>query len=271
MAEPGMRLKDHTAFLKAALVYKVYILVRGTNPASLPYITDPDFCAKRLDCKAKTADNDVVIASKKRKTAGLVTDPTIVGPAAYEDRKYGKALEEWEKFRPLLATNAFDAAGKRQALYFSEGKFYGVQLDPASERYGCVMFSTMSSVPGARYIHGDYDLYAIVPAGNVTQTTLVIDEMLGQKHVRSQELIDVQNYVNRHLDRPMVLHGDQEKYSQHSDEQVYVFYPDGRTVVELYGRAAMEKFYETEFKGRKTAGKGAILDDAHGLWKVVRR
>lgn len=271
MAGLGMRLKDHAAFQQAALNYKVYILVRGTNPASLDRISDPRCCAKRLDCKAKTADNDVVVANKPRSTAGLVTDPTIVGPAAYNEKKYNKALDEWAKFKPLLATNAFDASGKQQALYFSAGKFYGVQLNPESEFYGCVMFSTMSSVPGARYIHGDYDLYALVPANNVTQTIMVVEELLGQKHARSKEFMDVQNFINRRLERPMVLHGDQEKYAAHSDEQVYVFYPDGRIVVEINGYAAVAKFYETVFRGRQTAGKDVVLEDAHGLWKIVRR
>jgi hypothetical protein len=271
MTKPGMRLQDFAAFQQAAQHYKVYILVRGTNVASLRYISDPRCCAKRLDCKAKTADKDVFVAGRERQTAGLVTDPTIVGSSAYEDRKYAKALQEWEKCKPLLATNAFDAAGKPQALYFASGKFYGVQLDPQSDFYGCVMFSTMSSVPGARYIHGDYDLYAIVPANDVGRTVMVFETMLGQDHARSQEFIDVQNYVNRLLERPMVLHGDQEKYAEHSDEQVYAFFPDGRTVMELNGRAAVERLYETVFRGRKTGGKDAVLDHAHGLWKVARR
>lgn len=268
MLEAGIRPLDADIFSKAAVNYRVHILVRATNPASLPYMSLPDYSAKRLDCKAKTADRNVTLNGRAYQTAGLVVDPTVVGATAYDGAKYGKALEEWDKFRGLVAQNLFDASGKRLALYFPGLTLYAVQLDPEHKHYGCVMFSSMSLATAASYVHGDYDLYAIVPADNPTETLFVKETRQGQVHARSKELLDVQNYVNSRIGRPMILHGDQEKYATHSDEVVYAFLPDGRRRM-LNGKADIEAYYATELKGRKTAGKGVATEPAYGLFHRV--
>src|SRR5207237_806375 len=157
-----IRPRDINAFTAAAKVYKVYILVRRTNPASLKYIGMPGFTPKPLDCKPKTADADIVIDGRRRETAGLVVDPTLVGAGAIR---------------------------------------------------------------------------------------------VGQHDASCSALLDVQVYDHSQLGAPMVRHGDQEKYGDHSDEDVDVFFPDGR-VQELRGLAAIETFYRTEFKGRRPAGQG---------------
>src|SRR5215467_283160 len=77
-----MRPKDVEAFALTALVYKVFILVRRTNPDSLQYIGMPGFIPKHIDCKAKTADNNVLLNGRLQEIAGLVVDPNIAGPAA---------------------------------------------------------------------------------------------------------------------------------------------------------------------------------------------
>jgi hypothetical protein len=66
-----MRTQDITIFAQAARQFKVWILVRRTNPKSLQYVALPGYTPKRIDCKAKTADKDV----SSYKLAGLVVDP----------------------------------------------------------------------------------------------------------------------------------------------------------------------------------------------------
>lgn len=268
MGFSGIRSSDMQVFGEAAKHFRVYILVRATNAASLPYIGMAGFSAKRFDCKAKTADKSVVVDGRMREIAGLVVDPNIVGPLAFDGDKHQKALREWAEFEPLVS-RSFWQDGRRVLTYFPGGKHYGVQLDPESPRYGCVLFSSSSLITAATYVHGDYDLYAIVPADKPGETVLVKDEMLGFKHFRSKELLDVQIFVNRRIGRPMVLHADQEKYSPHTDETVYAFFPDGKTVRELSNLAEIEGFYLTELQGRKTGGKGATTEPAGGLWKRV--
>jgi len=268
MGFSGIRSSDMQVFRAAAKHFRVYILVRATNAASLSYIGMAGFSAKRLDCKAKTADKSVVVQGRTREIAGLVVDPNIVGPLAFDGDKFQKALREWTEFEPLVC-RSFWQDGRRALTYFPGGKVYGVQLDPESPRYGCVLFASSSLVSAATYVHGDYDLYAIVRADKPGETLLVKDEMLGFKHFRSKELLDVQIFINKRIGRPMILHADQEKYSAHTDETVYAFFPDGTTVRELSNLAEIEGFYLTELQGRKTGGKGATLEPAEGLWKRV--
>lgn len=263
----GMRSADADAFRKTAGWFKLFLLVRATNPASLPYMSQARYAAKRLDCKAKTADLDVLIDGRLYKTAGLVVSPRLVGEAAFRGDKYKKALKEWEKFEPKVTP--VGPAGRQGLTYFPNGGVYGLQTDRASNHYGCVLFSTSSLVTAASYVHGDYDLYAIVDPGDPRSTVFVTEKRLGETHARSKELTDVQTFVNRELGRPMVLHGDQEKYAPHSDEEVYAFFPDGKTVEVLQGRAAIEGFYATRLSGRKTGGDGVRTVEAGGLWRKV--
>jgi hypothetical protein len=265
----GMRDEDSEVFAEAARWFGVYILVRATNPHSLPYMSMDGYSAKRLDCKAKTADLDVILNGRIYKTAGLVTDPNVVGFAAYKGGKHAKALEEWAKFAPKVSSGIYDSSGKPTKTYYPGGGQYGVQMNPEHKHYGCVMFSSGSLITAATYIHGDYDLYAIVAKDSPLDTVFVTETRLGEKHVRSKELFDVQNYVNRRIGRPVVLHGDQEKYATHSDEDVYAFFPDERSPRTLSGKLAIERFYETTLGGRKTGGKEATLETAGGLWQRV--
>jgi len=118
VATDGIRPQDIPAFKLTAKLFKVHILLRATNPASLGYVGQRRYEPKRLDCKAKTADRDVTIAGAPRRTAGLVVDPMLAGPTAFEGNKYAKALKSWEKFRPLLAENIHGPDGKPTISYY---------------------------------------------------------------------------------------------------------------------------------------------------------
>jgi hypothetical protein len=65
MYNPGatevMRPEDVKAFQIVAMVQKLYIIVRQTNPQSVQWTGKPDYMAKPIDCKPKTADKDVTI------------------------------------------------------------------------------------------------------------------------------------------------------------------------------------------------------------------
>ena len=257
------------AFSKAATWFKVYILVRRTNLMSLPYVGLPGFVAKRLDCKAKTADSHYVHPQFGPKTvAGLVVDPTITGPDAFlTQRKYEAALQEWRGFAATMLDPAvLTQAGQSGLTYIPNGRFYFVDLDPGSARYGCVKFSSSSLMTAAAYIHGDYDLYGIVRADSPARNVAVTETRLGQKHVRSPEFLDVQIYVNRELGVPMILHGAQESYSgEHSDEGIDVFGPDG-TFVGKENRIEIARLYETVFKGRRLFTKGGPKETWRGMF-----
>jgi len=86
-------------------------------------------------------------------------------------------------------------------------------------------------------------------------------------HARAKELYDIQIYINSRLDKPMVLHGDQEKYSEHTNDNIVVFMPDGKTDKEYKGKAEIVELYRTLFEGRRTGGKDAVLTPAGGLWQ----
>jgi hypothetical protein len=86
-----IRPQDVEAFRDAARQFKVHILVRRTNPASLRYIGRKGFIPKPVDCKPKTADYDVVLPDGLvTKCAGLVVDPTL--PRFEKAFKEGRAV-----------------------------------------------------------------------------------------------------------------------------------------------------------------------------------
>lgn len=253
------------AFLEAARHFKVYILVRQTNAASLDHIGKGYAVPKRLDCKAKTADFDFQSPYGLKQTAGLVADPNIVGAQAFGAGKLAKAQAEWQHFsatmiRPEVST----LAGQRALTYIPHGGFYFVDLDPQSPRYGCVKFAQSSLISAGKYIHGDFDLYGIVPAADPTSNVRVGERMLGNAHFRSPEFRDVQIYVNRRIGVPMVLHGAQEAYDPaHSDEVVDIFHPDGKQTTCNNG-AEMGQLYQTLFKGRKLFTKNGPMNVVNG-------
>jgi hypothetical protein len=266
---PQMNAAQARAFHDAAKWFNVFILVRRTNLMSLGHVGDPACVPKRLDCKAKTADDDYVHPVHGRKqVAGLVVDPTITGPGAFKtSRKHASALKEWAGFAASMLDPAVTTAdGQARLTYVPNGRFYFVDLNPASPRFGCVKFSANSLISAGKYIHGDFDLYGIVRADEPGRNVAVVEKRLDQTHARSPEFLDVQHYVNRKIGVPMVLHGAQESYgAEHGDEGLDVFAPDGRYFgVENAGEIA--RLYESTFKGRRLFTKGGPREIVRGLF-----
>jgi hypothetical protein len=209
-----IRPQDQDVFAAAAVQVGVYILVRGTNEASLDYIPDPLFIPKPIDCKAKTAD--------KGDLAGLVVDPRVNG-TAFSDTRRSKA-DKWIGTLP---------------------ERYIVEKDDAKFR-GCVKL-------GGKYIHGDYDLKGIVLPGQEQRILTLVTESLGQDARRGPKFYEVQEFVNDAIGKPMVQHGAEDEYLDHSedlDETVFVFFPYVRKPKVLHGPAQTRSWYEKELKGR---------------------
>jgi len=252
-----MRASHIGVFQSAARLYTVAILVRRTNTASLKHIGETYAVPKRLDCKAKTADFDVVPngcrvhESKRASIAGLVVDPGMVGEKAYTDGKYVKALDAWRSFSSQLRPEMSSYEKQQQFTYVPGGGQYFVERNPDDPYYGCVKFTSSSLITAGKCIHGDFDLYGIVDMEAPDRIVRVKEERLGQTHARSPKFFDVQNFVNSRIGAPMVLHGSQETYaSRHEDDDLDVFFPDGR--VEYAGPTAanIAAFYLREFPGR---------------------
>jgi len=250
-----MRPLDIAACREAAKFHQVYILVRRTNPKSIQYIGSPGYVAKRLDCKAKTADKPVTLSGGLQKeVAGLVVDPTLEGfHAAFKPGKLIEAQEEWRKFKPLVAPAMLTADGKLAYTYMPKGKYYAVQLDKNHKHYGCVMFSQSSLLSAAKYIHGDYDLYDIVPVANPEENIVYQGRRLDVPHNRGKRFFDVQHFLNRKMGAPLVLHGSQAKWKDHTNEPIDIFCPNG-DVREASNITQIQQLYQAVFKGRQPYG-----------------
>jgi hypothetical protein len=265
-----MRDVDIRAFVDAAKRYRVWILVRASNKEAKPYIGQPGYAPKRLDCKAKAADLDLTIPGLgAKKTAGLVVDLELdngIMKGAFSPKKLAKAEEAWEHFRNLR----YLPEPLSKLLWIPQGKFYTVQRDRSHRHYGCVMFSVSSNIAAGRYIHSDYDLYAIVREDDPATNERVVEERLGQKHSRSRAFFDVQHFLNSRMGVAMILHGEQEKFSADMDDILDVFWPDGRTPTREAGSTKIAEFYRHTLKGRRLFGIDGDVRPLFGLWETSR-
>ncbi len=192
-----MRWQDVEAFRRAAIKFKVHILVRRTNPQSLKYIGQAGYMPKPIDCKPKTADRDVMLPSGKIVAcAGLVVNPLLPGfEKAFAEGRFGDAVDEWRSFsqkhglggsnlysgKAYLEGASIQQQDERTYFTIDRGGVYAVQPSHESAHYGCLMFcplrlfepfpadakqalTSLVERPSSMYIHGDYDLFGIVPA-----------------------------------------------------------------------------------------------------------
>jgi len=216
-----MRPQDKVFFLEAARKFNAWILVRRTNVASLPYIGRPGYSPKRIDCKAKTADQDVA----QYKLAGLVVDPNVQ-PRAFLVEKLNKAKSYWAAMKPLL------------------GNVYQVDSDAKSRHYGCLKLQ-------GSYIHGDYDLYDIIDADQPHRNLAAVETLLGQPHRRGANVLRVQAFINERIGSPMIQHGGEAQYADHSAQSIDAFGPNGEDTT-ILNEFSVRGWYQIEFHGRKT-------------------
>jgi len=218
-----MRPQDKAIFLEAARKFQVWILVRRTNVASLQYIGKPGYMPKRIDCKAKTADVDI----PPYRLAGLVVDPNI-HPNAFKPHKSQTAKEAWGNMRSVI------------------GSVYTVDQNSKSQHYGCVQFQ-------GRYIHGDYDLYDIIDVTQPHRNLALVDTLLGQPDRRGAKVLTVQEFINSRLGSPMIQHGGEAQYKDHSQQSIDAFGPNGEDVT-ILNEFSVRGWYDKAFGGRKTLG-----------------
>jgi hypothetical protein len=220
-----MRPQDKKVFTAAAShpAIKCWILVRRTNPAALKYVGLPGFTPKRIDCKAKTAD----LGDK----AGLVVSPKLDG-SAFSEGKRGKAFQCWEEFE----------SGVLNVLQSG----YNIDIDKSSARYGCVRL-------GADYVYADYDLYDIIDPLHAQRNLAAVEMLLGQAHRRGPKFYAVQKFVNSQIGAPMVQHGGEAQYADHSEQAIDVFGPSGEHCT-ILNEFSVRGWYRERFHGRRTLG-----------------
>lgn len=148
-------------FVAAAQMFDCHILIRQTGRASLSWVGKRGYTGKRADLKAKTANINI----GRHSVAGLVCSP-LLRPEVFSPDRLASAHKEWLKSCHLITvpsdTSGFD--DNRQPRGCSTP--YLVQTNQNHKHYGCVALVDMGLlIP--RYVHGDYDLYAIIPATHV--------------------------------------------------------------------------------------------------------
>lgn len=284
----GTSLYDHIrpgdveVFRDATRKFQVHILVRRTNTASLQYIGRPGYIPKPIDCKPKTADRDVVLPSGLIvRCGGLVVNPSLPGfdKAFASSGKLDKARDAWSRFerehgmgaaitsgKTYLDGYSLEKTGETYAFTLNRGGIYLMNPFPEHAHYGCLMFCPFQlDAPFAAgdksaleafvfrktngYLHGDYDLYGIVPAGRPGQKTLERSLQHGVENLCSERFGEISEFLNRRMGAPMIQHGGQESMG-HADDHLDVFWANG-DITEVAGRAAIEKLYRQAFHDRK--------------------
>jgi hypothetical protein len=220
-----MRPQDKTIFAAAAASpgIKSWILVRRTNPKSLKYIGVAGFTPKRIDCKAKTADQGQL--------AGLVVSPEF-RPDAFSDGRREKVLRTWRGFT-------------EEVLDLPQSP-YSVDIKQNSEYYGCVLLNNCR-------IHGDYDLYDVIDPLQAQRNLAAIETLLGQPHRRGPKFFAVQDFVNNRIGVPMVQHGGEAQYTDYSEQSIDAFGPDHEQCT-ILNEFSVRGWYRTRFQGRRTLG-----------------
>ncbi|HET7930885.1 MAG TPA: hypothetical protein VFL63_05810 [Rhodanobacteraceae bacterium] len=232
-------------FIEAAKLFHCHILVRKTGHASLNWVGRCGYTGKRADMKGKTSDRD----AGRYLSAGLVCSPRL-RPDAFTPSRLAKAREEWQHSSHLVTVpDARGFADDRPARGCPTP--YILQTNRNHKHYGCVALTDMGLLR-PRYVHGDYDLYAIVPEGSIhlVTKTPIIESRLGStmkpsgmgledqlklqvKNLEGPLSFRVANYINVKiagsssdlLGSLMVNHGEQVNLGQKgiTDEPVLAF------------------------------------------------
>ncbi len=191
----NMRFEDSIIFKEAAVQYNCWVLVRHTNPKSLRFIGINGFIPKPIECKAKTAKQGGWANKRFYDIAGLVASPELLD-------KTGIDMNAWKTYKNLLDDLKFTLEENINSPY-----------------YGCLRLH-------GKYIHGDYDLFDIIPTGHERRNFYVVGEELnGQDHNRGPRLGQIKQFVNQRIGSEMVQHGGNAQYSSEY-EAVYAFNPD---------------------------------------------
>jgi hypothetical protein len=113
----------------------------------------------------------------------------------------------------------------------------------------------LSTLPrGCAYIHGDYDLYALVHKDNPAQRAPRDGEFEGEAHSYGQNWKAFEALVRSQISLDMIQHGSQEHFVDHTDETVDMFCPTAERSlwhVKVEGAKALDRLYREAFGGRE--------------------
>ena len=275
-------LPRHIAiFERAARQFDAYVLLRKTGKPALRWVGQPGYTAKRADMKCKTAD------IRNHPLAGLVCSPRL-HPAAFSSERRETAVKKWDESQHLIGVLSDRAAGFDDTGQPKLPTPYVLQTNRAHPRYGCIAWIEGGLVK-PKYVHGDYDLYAIVPRANPAVRGLQVRTFssgltfsslpLEQNLKMSGPIPDfsgplqfaLMNQLDSEIGYPMVMHGEAENFEPPGEnESVLAFLPTSRggaNHLVLKGKASIYQFYETEFHGRRAAAsnsKAPLLYDSLG-------
>jgi hypothetical protein len=252
--------------MQVARQLNVIILVRHTNEDSLKYVGAPGFYPKPAAIKAKTADFDPPVttalvdgkvAARNYRVGGLVVHPGFQ-PDCYKPIKLGKAKDCWqhtlETLSPTLINKTVDLKApatwsiwgvERQAVNAPRWK-WRVDVDPHSERFGCLQISG-ANIPWV-YIHGDYDLKDVIVVGSERDNRRAEGTLDGVKNytpiLQGLEFDTVQTALNHLMGVDMVQHGAEAQFAWHGDEPITIAYPDWRHLVLLSAETVQSWYVE---------------------------
>jgi hypothetical protein len=211
------------------------------------------YTAKPIDCKPKTAKREVAIGSYLSDCAGLVVDPNRVGATAFDGDSLSDARKAWADFEGGLNT-VRTAPGVSVYLRAERKGFYAVDTgdaDTQTRHHGCLMVSEQAPPEGfdprrphsrrfierhMAYLHGDYDLYAIIDLegaeeaarnpGKVNELSVRRETLLGEGNLVTPRTAEVVERLNALFGVDLVKHGEQSAL-RHIASDVYIFDPNG--------------------------------------------
>ena len=72
-------------------------------------------------------------------------------------------------------------------------------------------------------MHGDYDLYDIIDPDEAQRNLAAVESLLGHPHLRGANFYRVQSFVNSAIGVPMIQHGGEMQYADHSEQAIDAF------------------------------------------------
>jgi hypothetical protein len=268
----------------------LFVLVRRTNPESIKFVGYQGFVPKPLACKPKTAKSDASIRLPGGRhalsaCAGLVVDPRRTGAAAFggDPGAHASAVATWDKYwgdGPPAGFSVQEEAGSgyygcvmrcgADGRVFPHSRTAGGRLAAQAirsetlEQPGATGFQllpdrnidghALSGLPdGCAYIHGDYDLYALVHKDELAERAPRDGQFDGESHSYGQNWKAFEALVRSRISLDMIQHGSQEHFVDHTDETVDMFCPTvDRSLwhVRVEGAKALDRLYREVFAGR---------------------
>jgi hypothetical protein len=108
-----------------------------------------------------------------------------------------------------------------------------------------------------KYLHGDFDLLALIEPDNLANLDGVMEEVRGTTHIRCRRWPEVRTYLNAKLGSEMIQHGSQDLAMGVDNEPIDAFGPEGEVCTILNG-FSVRAWYEERFAGRSTTGNPAF-------------